>query len=347
MPNAHRDLVDCCVCARFPSELYRTICSSLVTEVSERRLGEKMRQEGRVSELTSESRIVDSFEMRLAGIDSVDLDKLHALSMTVAWPHRAEDWQFMREFGEGVVAIDEIGRILGSAMWFPYDAQFATVGMVITSPRLQTNGAGQWLMGHVLDQVAGRHLGLNATRAARRLYRSLNFIREASVFQCQGEAISPPDVELPPGAVIRAVEAGDLDAIAQLDCVAFGTERKLLLARLMANSKGIVLSRAGRIEAFSLCRRFGRGHVIGPVVAGNDADAIAVIRPHAGEHRGAFLRLDTREKGGTFSDFLSRCGLSVYDIVTTMSFGGPWLPHPERQAAHAPKTYALVSQALG
>lgn len=300
-----------------------------------------------MSELTSESRFVDSFEMRLAGIDSVDLDKLHALSMAVAWPHRAEDWQFMREFGEGVVAIDEIGRIFGSAMWFPYDAQFATVGMVITSPRLQTNGAGQWLMGHVLDQAAGRHLGLNATRAARRLYRSLNFIREAPVFQCQGEAISPPDVEPPPGAAIRAVEAGDLDAIAQLDCAAFGTERKLLLARLMANSKGIVLSRAGRIEAFSLCRRFGRGHVIGPVVSGSDADAIAVIRPHVGEHRGAFLRLDTREKGGTFADFLSRCGLSVYDIVTTMSLGGPWLPLPERQAAHEPKTYALVSQALG
>lgn len=118
-------------------------------------------------------------------------------------------------------------------------------------------------MGHALEQVAGRNLGLNATRAARRLYRSLNFVREALVFQCQGEAISPPGVELPPGAAIRAVEASDLEAIAELDCVAFGTDRKLLLARLMANSKGIVLTRAGRIEAFSLCRRFGRGHVDG------------------------------------------------------------------------------------
>ncbi|MGO7668338.1 hypothetical protein ACC697_39620, partial [Rhizobium ruizarguesonis] len=59
-------------------------------------------------------------------------------------------------------------------------------------------------------QVAGRNVGLNATRAARRLYRSLNFVREALVFQCQGEAVSPPDLELPSGAVIRALEAGDL-----------------------------------------------------------------------------------------------------------------------------------------
>ncbi|MBY4609102.1 GNAT family N-acetyltransferase [Rhizobium sp. 9T] len=300
-----------------------------------------------MSALTSESRFVDSFETRIADIDSVDIDKLHALSMSVAWPHRREDWQFLRDFGQGIAAIDEIGRIFGSAMWFPYGGRFATIGMVITSPRLQANGAGQWLMGHALDQVAGRNLGLNATRAARRLYMSLNFVREASVFQCHGEAILPPDVELPPGAAIRAVEADDLEAIAALDSLAFGADRTLLLARLLANSKGVVLIRAGRIEAFSLCRRFGRGHVIGPVVASNDADAIAVVHPHAVEHAGGFLRLDTREEGGTFADFLSRCGLPIYDIVTTMSRGEPWLPVPGRRGMHEPKTYALVSHTLG
>ncbi len=132
-----------------------------------------------------------------------------------------------------------------------------------------------------------------------------------------------------------------------MDSLAFGADRRLLLARLLANSKGVVVIRAGRIEAFSLCRRFGRGHVIGPVVASNDADAIAVVHPHAVEHAGAFLRLDTREKGGTFADFLSRCGLPIYDIVTTMSRGDPWLPVPGRRGMHEPKTYALVSHTLG
>ncbi|SCB61968.1 Acetyltransferase (GNAT) domain-containing protein [Rhizobium aethiopicum] len=300
-----------------------------------------------MSALTSESRLVDSFETRIVEIDSIDLDKLHALSMSVAWPHRREDWQFLREFGQGIAAIDEIGRILGSAMWFPYDRRFATIGMVITSPRLQANGAGQWLMGHALNQVAGRNLGLNATRAARRLYLSLDFVREAPVFQCQGEAISPPDVELPAGAMVRPVEAGDLQAIAELDSLAFGTDRTPLLARLMPHSKGVVLVRAGRIEAFSLCRRFGRGHVVGPVVARSEADAIAVVHPHVLEHAGSFLRLDTREKAGMFADFLSRCGLAIYDFVTTMSLGDPWLPVLGRDAGHQPKTYALVSQALG
>ncbi|WP_348627650.1 hypothetical protein [Rhizobium sp. L9] len=63
----------------------------------------------------------------------------------------------------------------------------------------------------------------------------------------------------------------------------------------MAHSKGVVLVRSGRVEAFALCRRFGRSHVVGPVVAVSDADAIAVVHPHALEHAGSFLRLDTRE----------------------------------------------------
>lgn len=293
------------------------------------------------------SRVIDSFEMRIADINNVDLDQLHALSIAVGWPHRAEDWQFLREFGQGIAALDEIGRLLGSAMWFPYSEHFATIGMVITSPRLQANGAGQWLMSHVLERVAGRDLGLNATRAARRLYRSLDFSQEAIVYQCNGEAIFPPDVEPPSGRMLRAVAFADLDRIAELDSSAFGAERKALLARLLAYSKGIGLIRDGKMEAFSLCRPFGRGHVVGPVVAANDADAIAVVRPHVAEHAGSFLRLDTRERGGAFCNFLSRCGLPVYDTVTTMSLGRPWLAVTKREALREPRTYALASQALG
>ncbi|OWV89875.1 GNAT family acetyltransferase [Rhizobium sp. R635] len=292
------------------------------------------------------SRLVDSFEMRIADIDTVDLEQLHALSIGVGWPHRADDWQFVRELGKGVVALDEVGRVLGSAMWFPYGVDFATIGLVITSPRLQARGAGQWLMDHVLAEIPQRNLGLNATRAAKRLYRSLDFTIEAVVSQCQGEASLPPDVQIPPEAEIRALKRADLAAIIALDKEAFGADRTALLARILPSSSGLGLIRNGKIEAFSFCRRFGRGHVIGPVVAAGDADAIAIIRPHVAEHAGRFLRLDTREKSGAFSDFLSHCGLSVFDTVTTMSRGRPWLEVREHRAG-TPKIYALAGHALG
>jgi GNAT superfamily N-acetyltransferase len=71
---------------------------------------------------------------------------------------------------------------MGSAMWFPHGKDLATVGMVITSPRLQVLGTAQWLMKRVLFACRGRNLRLNATRAARKLYLSLGFRAEQTVF---------------------------------------------------------------------------------------------------------------------------------------------------------------------
>ena len=60
----------------------------------------------------SESLKIDAFSMRIADIEGIELDRLHAHSLSVGWPHRAEDWQFLRESGHGFVALDEIGRVL-------------------------------------------------------------------------------------------------------------------------------------------------------------------------------------------------------------------------------------------
>jgi GNAT superfamily N-acetyltransferase len=289
---------------------------------------------------------LNSFKLELTDVAKVDLEKLHALSISVGWPHRAEDWQFLLETGQGIAALDGIGRVLGSAMWFPYGDDFATIGMVITTPRLQARGAGQWFMEHLFSKVGDRSLGLSATNAARRLYLSLNFQPEAIVYQYQGEAIEPPAVPLPASTTLRPLGPGDLEEIAALDEVAFGTDRSALLARLTARSKGVVLVRDGQIAAFSLCRRFGRGHVVGPVVAADDADAIAVVRPHVARHAGSFLRLDTREKKGDFADFLGGCGLSVFDTVTSMSLGRTW-PPARPDDGSAPRTYGLASHTLG
>ena len=294
-----------------------------------------------------ESILLESFELKIRDIASVELAPLHGLSVGVSWPHRPEDWRLLRETGRGVVALDEIDRVLGSAMWFPYSADFASVGMVITSPRLQAHGAARWLMERVLAEAGERSLGLNATRAARRLYLSMGFTAEARVYQCQSVTGPPPLAPLSKGASLRDLEAGDLPALAELDGDAYGADRTMLLKHLLASSKGVALVRGGRFAAFSLCRRFGRGHVVGPVVALNDADAIAVTRPHFVDHVGQFLRLDTRQSDGAFFAFLAGLGLPVFDIVTTMSLGRRRTTRERAADGTRPITYALVSQALG
>lgn len=129
---------------------------------------------------------------------------------------------------------------------------------------------------------------------------------------------------------------------------AYGADRSALLARLLDASKGVVLLREDRIQAFAFCRPFGRGHVVGPVVAANDEDAIAVTAPHVAENAGRFLRLDTRQQAGTFAEFVARSGLPVYDTVTSMWLGRPWATVGGTGAGKLPAfTYALASQAFG
>ena len=295
----------------------------------------------------SDSLNVDAFATRVDDIRDVELERLHALSISVGWPHRAEDWRFLLESGQGIAALDEIGRVIGSAMWFGHGADFATIGMVITLPRLQTNGTAQWLMQHILTEVAGRDLRLNATRAARRLYRSLQFQPEKTVFQCQGIVrLAGDGLETAVNGRVEPLERDGLPAAVAVDAAAFGVGRETLIERLFDQSTGYGLYRDEALAAFALCRPFGRGHVVGPVVAANDQDAIAVVRPHIAAHDGMFLRIDTHFNTGDFATVLSQNGLPVYDTVLTMSLGRRLADF----ASDSPVpfvTYGLASQTLG
>jgi GNAT superfamily N-acetyltransferase len=107
-----------------------------------------------------------SFELVARDIREVDVKLLHALSIAVGWPHRPKDWDFLRRAGQGIVAVDGIGRVFGSAMWFPHGRKFATIGLVLTSPRTQAQGTGRWLMEQVFERCGNRNLVLNSTDAA-------------------------------------------------------------------------------------------------------------------------------------------------------------------------------------
>src|SRR5689334_16677972 len=183
-----------------------------------------------------------SFELVARDIREVDVKLLHALSIAVGWPHRPNDWDFLRRAGQGIVAVDGIGRVFGSAMWFPHGSEFATIGLVITSPRTQAQGTGRWLMEQVFERCGDRNLSLNSTDAAYHLYLSLGFRKEAIVYQWQGEVVLPlPAVPVLDGE-LRSLSAENHAEIAALDERAFGTSRQQLLALLSESASICTLS---------------------------------------------------------------------------------------------------------
>ena len=178
---------------------------------------------------------------------------------------------------------------------------------------------------------------VTATRAALRLCLSLGFRPGPTVFQHQGTVVAAPTVV--PGA--RPMVAADEAAVRALDAAALTAERRAVLDELLAVSEGTVVERRGEVVGFALCRRFGRGHVVGPVVAASEADAAALVAPHVAAHAGRFLRLDTREGEGLLRTYLEECGLSLFDTGTSMSRGRDRVPEgPAR-------IYGLGSHSLG
>lgn len=288
---------------------------------------------------------LDPYELRAVPMTGADVPHLHELSVSVVWPHRPEDWELAIRHGHGLVARDEIERLVGSTMWFPLGETHAAVGMVITSPRLQVHGTGRWLMGLVMDQIGERGMVLNATRPAYRLYISLGFMPLAPVFQHNGEVTTLPDNgQLPPlpGGAIRPITVDDAAALRALDHQAFALDRDSVMTEVISLSHGTVLERGGEIRGFALCRKFGRGHVIGPVVAETEADVLHLIAPIIAGHHGQFLRMDTRAPDGPLRRFLVAHGLVHHDTVTRMALGRP-LPAPQGAA----RSFGLLNQAFG
>ncbi|MBZ9558563.1 MULTISPECIES: GNAT family N-acetyltransferase [unclassified Modicisalibacter] len=287
------------------------------------------------------SQRVDAYLAEARPLESGDLHHLHQLAVSVFWPHRARDLRLLMSLGQGYLALDEIERVLASGMYFEMGTDFAMIGMMMTAPRLQTRGAGRWLLDRILADCAGRDLRLNATRQAYRLYASVGFVPVVTVHQRQGPVRAEGVPETPTAYPVRALQDDDAPALRALDRVAFGAERRDVLEALFTVSEGTVAVRDGTPAGFALIRDFGRGRVIGPVVAEDEAMAMALIAPLIRRHPGRFLRIDTSCDSRVFVDFLTAAGLHEYDTVTQMRLG------KQRGGDGHVQTFGLAAHTLG
>lgn len=261
------------------------------------------------------------------------------LARAVGWPHRAEDWEMAIELGRGVVAT--LGEeVVATALWWPYGEHHATLGMIIVSPEHQGAGIGRQLMQALFEQAEGRSLLLNATVAGQPLYEKLGFVLCGAVRQYQGEVGAVAEPILSEGAVLRPATLADLPVLTQLDAAATGLPRGPLLRAVLSAGEGTVLMRGGEAAGFSMVRRFGRGLVIGPVVAADLADAQALLAHGLQARQGQFVRVDV-EDGSPLADLLTGAGLKPVDRVNSMVRGS--LPTPTGPV----RRYTLASQALG
>jgi hypothetical protein len=212
--------------------------------------------------------------------------------------------------------------------------------MVIVDPGFQGRGLGRTLMEAVAQDTGKRALQLNSTTDGVKLYESQGFRAVGALKQYQGIARLPrrkPSVS----ADLRPVTEEDWGEIRSLDLAAFGHDRSALLRGVVADAPGIVAQKEGQITGFAFCRPFGRGRVVGPVIAADISVAIALASCFVTKHRGEFLRVDIPDGAFELSRAIEACGLVSVGGAITMTKGAAPAPNgPVR-------IFALINQAIG
>lgn len=263
------------------------------------------------------------------------------LSQAEKWPHRIEDWSLILNLSKGLVAIDN-DEIVATALTTPFGS-VATLNMIIVAERMRGRGLGRKMMVSVMRLIEPREWRLVATQDGLPLYEKLGFRETGRILQHQGIVQAPADAEqlaMPGADGLGMASLEDLPILVQLDERATGMGRTSLVSELLRVGKILAIREEGRIVAFAAVRPFGRGEVVGPVVAADAGHAHRLLGHILAERAGKFVRVDTEASTG-LAPWLSERGLAHAGGGIAMRLGPP-VPD-----SGPPYTFALAAQALG
>jgi GNAT superfamily N-acetyltransferase len=276
-------------------------------------------------------------DMALIPFARAHLEGALKLSQEMSWPYLLKDWEFALQLGRGFV-VTSAGAVVGTALWWPYGDTHASAGMIIVSKAVQGRGYGARLMDALLAAARPRIITLNSTAEGLALYARRGFASIGMLHQHHG--IPRQRRDMPPPADVRAMVPSDFGAIVGLDHEATGWTRREMLNRLMEVGDGYVLLRDGIPRGYAISRLFGRGHVIGPVIAESPTDARALIEAALAPLGSVFVRVDTSATS-QLGEWLEGIGLQQVSDATTMVLG------TQMPSTGPARTFALANQSFG
>lgn len=273
-------------------------------------------------------------DITIVDLGLADAAEAQRLSLQEAWPHRLEDWQFLLDISYGVGAICD-GRLVGTAVLTPYGDLAATCNMIIVDPSMRGLGLGRRLVERLLQRAGNRECRLTATQSGLPLYEKLGFVATGEIRQHQGVV----KATAPAGEVSEAT-AADLAGLIALDRAALGLDRSALMTKLIAEEPFLLLRDGHELRGFASCRPFGRGSILGPLIARDDEAFRTLLAAALSRHEGRFMRVDLT----TAADItlVEAAGLVHVGGGIAMTRPGDIGAQPTVGA----RVYALASQAL-
>jgi GNAT superfamily N-acetyltransferase len=254
-----------------------------------------------------------------APLSAAELPDADALVRAAGWNQVAADWEIFRALGT-VHAARDAGRVVGTAATLPY-GEFAWISMVLVLPDYRRHGLGTRLLKRCVEQLTAQGLipVLDATPAGLPIYRGIGFQETWSYRRLVRQAAQPSAAPSPGSVTVRRIADADWRALCAYDATAFGADRSALLQRLRGRlpPAELIAERSGRIVGFSLGRN-GRSAVqIGPIIAEDDATALALLS-HALSAIAGPVYIDLADAKSHVGQRLANCGFTAQRPLTRM-----------------------------
>jgi GNAT superfamily N-acetyltransferase len=279
-------------------------------------------------------------------LDPPDLPACLDLAADRGWPREDAKWRFALAAGSVFGIDDPRGGLAATIAVTRYEPGLAVIGLLLVAARHGRRGLGRRLTEHALEWAAGRVVYLYATPEGRPLYEALGFrvvdhvTRHVGSFG-PGAAGAGGGGALAGGLRVRPPVPADRAEVLALDRAAFGAGRAPTLGALARLADQVVVAADDRGIAGhgSAWRNLGV-LAIGPLVAREDAAAVALIQAMAAQADGP-VRVDLPARHAGVSRWLAARGVLPAAPDPLMSYRGQPLPGDRGQL------YGLFMQAFG
>jgi hypothetical protein len=265
-----------------------------------------------------------------------DVADAGALSDAAGWNQVGDDWALFIEHGRTLGCRDGDGRLIATAAALPYGSAAGWVSMVLVAEAWRHRGLASALVRECVAhlQASGALPLLDATAAGAAVYRGLGFAEGFAFDRWQSDAVSPTlgegAREDAAGGIVRAAMRADLDRLAALDACASGLERRFLFDRLLARADTRAWLDAGE-QGFVMARRGRRATHVGPLVAENGRQAVALLGAALASSSGP-VYVDVPAARQETVDWLERRGFRRQRSFVRMSLGAAFPPEIDERA---------------
>lgn len=214
---------------------------------------------------------------RLKTLTLSDIPRAMELSAAEGWNQTEKDWKFLMEHpGNVCLAVEDNGKIVGTATAMIYENKVAWIGMVLVEKYHRGKGYSKLLLNEILKRLkAIKTIKLDATPAGQPVYQKFGFRNEQVINRMILESPKLGFPDLVNENLTTRTQPADIPEIIKYDAEIFGARRKQLIEYLIQeNPENTWLVKQNSVlKGFALKRKGARFFHIGPVSADSEKEA--------------------------------------------------------------------------